>query len=316
MVNIKKKNLRARQGTQRWRKNIIVEMGEFENIDFTQNDAKPVDFQVDAQPINIYENKDRFKKKPTDPKKQSKQEKIKIQNMAQQQGKQQQQQKQNEIKDLWSQEGGQKRIQGTDVKAVVTPHPGQSYNPQLKDYNELLDEVVKKEIRSHQRLQNEETEAEKAQKLLQREREKKKKRKMSMIQKIHGKEVVDRMIEKKKNHELLLVKKIKKELNAEAKMRLEKRKQQRKEKKLLERARKLQGRNLVPIKIGNKKVEVTQDEFVLDDQLKSRLRHVTQGDLLVKSEFDGFVRRGLIEPKSKSNKLSKAKVPLYKIKEK
>lgn len=47
---------------------------------------------------------------------------------------------------------------------------------------------------------------------------------MSMIQKVHGKEVVDRLIEKKKNHELLLVKKIKKELNAEAKLRQEKRK--------------------------------------------------------------------------------------------
>ncbi|CAK58566.1 unnamed protein product (macronuclear) [Paramecium tetraurelia] len=316
MVNIKKKNLRARQGTQRWRKNIIVEMGEFENIDFTQKDAKPVDFQVDAQPINIYENKDRFKKKPADPLKQSKQEKIKIQNMAEQTKKQQQPEKKNEIQDVWAEEGRFRKIQTPGVKAIVTPHPGQSYNPQLKDYNELLDDVVKKEIRSHQRLQNDETETEKAQKLIQREREKKKKRKMSMIQKVHGKEVVDRLIEKKKNHELLLVKKIKKELNAEAKLRQEKRKQQRKEKKLLERARKLSGRNLVPIKVGNKKVEVTQDEFVLDDQLKSHLRHVTQGDLLVKSEFDGFVRRGLIEPKSKSNKLSKAKVPLFKIKEK
>ncbi|CAK88295.1 unnamed protein product (macronuclear) [Paramecium tetraurelia] len=316
MLNIKKKNLRARQGTQRWRKNIIVEMGEFENIDFTQNDAKPVDFQVDAQPVNIYENKERFKKKPIDPKNQSQQEKITIQNMAEQQKKLQQIQQQNEIQDLWSEEGNQKKVLGTEVKAVVTPHPGQSYNPQLKDYNELLDDVVKKEIRSHQRLQNEETEAEKAQKLTQREREKKKQKKMSKIQKIHGKEVVDRLIEKQKNHELLLVKKIKKELNAEAKLRQQKRKQKRKEKRLLERARKLSGRNLVPIKVGNKKVEVTQDEFVLDDQLKSHLRHVTQGDLLVKSEFDGFVRRGLIEPKSKSNKLSKAKVPLFKIKEK
>ncbi|CAD8144252.1 unnamed protein product [Paramecium pentaurelia] len=316
MVNIKKKNLRARQGTQRWRKNIIVEMGEFDNIDFTQNDAKPVDFQVDAQPINIYENKDRFKKKPIDPTKLSKLEKIKIQNMAEQQKKQQQPEKQKEFQDIWAEEGGLKKIQSPKVKAIVTPHPGQSYNPQLKDYNELLDDVVKKEIRSHQRLQNVETEVEKAQKLIQREKEKKLKRKMSMIQKVHGKEVVDRLIEKKKNHGLLLVKNIKKELNAEARMRLEKRKQQRKEKKLLERARKLSGRNLVPIKIGNKKVEVTQDEFVLDDQLKSHLRHVTQGDLLVKSEFDGFVRRGLIEPKSKSNKLSKAKVPLFKIKEK
>lgn len=47
---------------------------------------------------------------------------------------------------------------------------------------------------------------------------------MSMIQKVHGKDVVDRLIEKKKNHGLLLVKNIKKELNAEAKMKLEKRK--------------------------------------------------------------------------------------------
>ncbi|CAD8141510.1 unnamed protein product [Paramecium pentaurelia] len=316
MVNIKKKNLRARQGTQRWRKNIIVEMGEFENIDFTQKDAQPMDFQVDAQPINIYENKDRFKKKLIDPKKQSQQEKIKIQNMVEQQKNQQQTQQQNEFKDIWSEEGKLKKVLRTNVKAIVTPHPGQSYNPQLKDYNELLDDVVKKEIRSHQRLQNQETEEEKAQKLIQREREKKKQKKMSKIQKIHGKEVVDRLIEKKKNHELLLIKKIKKELNAEAKLRLQKRIQQRKEKLLLERARKLQGRNLVPIKIGNKKIDVTQDEFVLDDQLKSHLRHVSQGDLLVKSEFDGFVRRGLIEPKSKSNKLSKAKVPLFKIKEK
>lgn len=36
----------------------------------------------------------------------------------------------------------------------------------------------------------------------------------------------------------------------------------------------------------------------------------------MRSEFNGFIRRGLIEPKSKSNKLSKAKVPLYKVKEK
>lgn len=69
MVNITKKNLKARRGTQRWRKNIVVDMGEYENVDFGQKDAKPVDFQIDAKPINIYENKDRFKKKPIDPKK-------------------------------------------------------------------------------------------------------------------------------------------------------------------------------------------------------------------------------------------------------
>jgi nucleolar protein 53 len=66
----------------------------------------------------------------------------------------------------------------------------------------------------------------------------------------------------------------------------------------------------------NLRIEVTQDEFVPEDDLKTHLRHVTQGELLVRSEFDGFVRRGLIEPKSKSNKLSKAKVPLFKVKEK
>lgn len=35
MVNIIKKNRKSRKGTQRWRRNIIVEMEQFGDVDFT-----------------------------------------------------------------------------------------------------------------------------------------------------------------------------------------------------------------------------------------------------------------------------------------
>lgn len=53
-----------------------------------------------------------------------------------------------------------------------------------------------------------------------------------------------------------------------------------------------------------------------EEELKGKLRHVQQGEHLVRTQFEGFSRRGLIESKSASNKLSKAKMPKFKIREK
>ncbi len=70
---VKKKNLRARKGTQRWRRNIEVINQNDDKVEFPQQD-RTLTYEINDTQKNIYENKDRFKKKPVDPKLLSKNE--------------------------------------------------------------------------------------------------------------------------------------------------------------------------------------------------------------------------------------------------
>ncbi|CAD8047825.1 unnamed protein product [Paramecium primaurelia] len=262
-------------------------MGEFVNIDFTKKNAQPMDFQVDAQPINIYMKiRIDLRKNLQIPRNNlnRKNQKYKI-------GPNNKKTNNNIVVERIQRYMFRRRKIKKKIKNYCKIN---CYNSSriiiqslIKRLNELLDDVVKIEIRSHQRLQNQEIEEEKAQQLIiQRlEKEKKGNKKNEQNQKFMEKWYLDQL----KNIKIM---------NSY---------QQRKN-------------QMLKLKKGQKnyseEIWYLLKQEIKNDQLKSSLRHVTQGDLLVKSEFNGCVRRGLIEPKSKSNKLSKAKVPLFKIKEK
>ncbi|CAD8137057.1 unnamed protein product [Paramecium octaurelia] len=181
------------ESSQRWRRNIIVEIDEFETINLPQNDDTLFDFQVDVQSVNIYDNKDRFKKKLIHPKKQSQYEKITIQSMAQQQRKQQQTHQQNQIKDLWSEEGNQKNVLRTEARAFITPHPGIIIQSLIQRY--IMNFWMMQQKQKLDRTRDYKMKRQKQRKA--KKSEKKETQNMIEIQKFHRKEAIDRLIEKK-----------------------------------------------------------------------------------------------------------------------
>lgn len=162
MSLIQKKNLRARKGKQKWRRNI--DTSELENKIFEKSTSelhrqnalkkisKTVGFRIDSAPtqkVQAILPADRFKKKKNDfvSKVDSKRiKKISKANLVLAKTKKVEAKSEGEIYDAWEEENSIKKNDFFKNEIQVPlPHPGQSYNPSFKDHQKLLEEIVENE---------------------------------------------------------------------------------------------------------------------------------------------------------------------------
>lgn len=164
MSLIQKKNLRARKGTQKWRRNI--DTSELENQIFEKSTSelhrqnalkkisKTIGFRIDSAPtqkLRAVLPADRFTKKRNDFVSKVESRTIKRINRVNLASSPKiielEPKNDGEIYDAWEDEENAKKRNEffKNEIGVALPHPGQSYNPSFKDHQTLLGEIVESE---------------------------------------------------------------------------------------------------------------------------------------------------------------------------
>lgn len=329
-MSVVRKNKRATKGTKNWRKNIDITGLEHE-IEAKKDQEKlenEVRRKLKEQPLFFIDKKpdgpvqreplaaDRFKKKPGQ---HTETEGIAISKLAAkaQRKAEERNQKNNasvnkkkaDDDDLWGEEEPTtaRTIGKAQGPAVLPPHEGQSYNPSYKSHKELLQKVVEEET-IKDRAENQIVEFERQRysdinvpKVIKSIKERK-----------EAREKWQRKVEKKIEHDILYLKKIKKEIDTE---------DQEKKKKLEERAAEqaeeerlaAEGKIIRTKKVNRNLYHHPGSDFQLTSELKANLRSIKVTGSLARDRFDSIFRRNLIEKTGYDKKKKKgSKYPKFK----
>jgi nucleolar protein 53 len=324
-MSVVRKNKRATKGTKNWRKNIDVTGLEHE-IEAKKDQEKlenEVRRKLKEQPLFFIDKKpdgpaqrtplaaDRFKQKPREHTETEARTISKLVAKAQRKAEERNQKnnasvnKKNADDDLWADEEPitSRTVGKGQGPAVLPPHEGQSYNPSYKSHKDLLQKVVEEETLKD-RAENQVIEIERQRysdihvpKLIKSVKERK-----------EAREKWQRKVEKKIEHDLLYLKKIKKEIEVE---------DQEKKKKLEERAKEeaeeerlaAEGKIIRTKRVNRNLYHHPGTDFQLTSELKPNLRTIKVTGSLARDRFDSIFRRNLIEKtgyeKKKKNKGSK-----------
>jgi len=299
MSFLKKKNLKAKKGKQKWRKNLdITEL----QANLAQepilipilkkpNQKKPK-FFIDSEPTKTIKktlDPNRFKKKPVSgiiSKSDQKVLRKKLRSsLLRGDPKPKIEENIEEIAVL-----SKNRLELPKEKVLKNPLPaaGQSYNPSFKDHKSLLQEVVNTEI------------AKTDIKHAVSNKLKKKTEKPTISS------------EKAFNHQFNLLKKYKREIKEKDKE-IEARKKIKDTRKELEKALFSEGKVLNPKRIGKSKYQDKIKDFKLSSELPENLRKIDVEGNNVRDAFDNIYRKGMIElgnPYAARKKIRK--LPKYK----
>ena len=332
MSLVERKNLRAKKGKKNWRRNIDVsgleteienqkQQAKLEKEAKEQLKNKPL-FYIDEKPDTKRQrtplDPNRFKKKvkeltPTEAKAVSKLQaklqrkeevKIAIANARIPNG-------ESIEEDAWDEEDTKpnSRAQSDDMRipAILRPHEGQSYNPTFKAHKDLMELVVEEEIKKDKR-KNENPEFERNKKsdlelrrLIQSRKERK-----------EAREKAARKTEKKQAHDIMYLKKIKREIEDEEEEHrkiLEERERKEKEvEKMVE-----EGKIIRTKKLNRNKYQYPGTDFQTTSELKANLRSIKVTGSLARERFDSIFRRNLIEKTSyEKKKKRKTRIPKFK----
>jgi len=335
-MSIVKKNLRASKGKKNWRRNIDI-TGLEEEIEVQKHQEKlekEAKEQIKQKPLFYIDEKpegktrqrtpldpDRFKKKAKELTKSEAKVVSKLTAKALRRSeikeaisnaKIARKQNNESINDVecWDEEETKpSRIHSEEIKApaVLHPHEGQSYNPTFKAHKELLELVVEEEtVKDKKKNENPEFDRVKKSDLELR------KLIASRKERREAREKAQRKLEKKQSHDIMYIKKIKREIedqDAEEKRILEEREKKEKElEKLLE-----EGKVIRTKKLNRNKYEYPGTDFQTTNELKSNLRTIKVAGSLARDRFDSIFRRNLIEKTGyDKKKKKKSRIPKFK----
>lgn len=313
MSFIKKKNLKAKKGKEKWRKNIditeiqdtIAEENEKIHYDVAKKrklpSKKPAYF-IDTEPVSSNVPKgldpDRFKKKIKGELSKTNKKLLKIYSKKIQQSKKNAKlnetiEKNGKDENVWDEK--EKNIS----KQVVLPHEtkignslplgGQSYNPSFKDHKNFLEEIQHNEIE-------------------------KKSIKHAISNKVNKKRKrpQKKLTEKELNHQFTLIKKFTKEMKEKEGQSLERIKEKEKRKEI-EKQELEMGLVKKPKRIGKNVYEPKIPDFKLSSELSSNLRTINPEGSVLKDAFDNLFKKKKIEPGNPfGRKKQKSRVAKYK----
>ncbi|KRX03146.1 hypothetical protein PPERSA_10227 [Pseudocohnilembus persalinus] len=200
-----------------------------------------------------------------------------------------------------------------DIKRVVLPPSGLSYNPSTSAYNKLVQESIEDQMKRDQEIIVH-TRSKKFERELENAKNKNLKRKRAKSQKVRLEQDLAeaRKKEKQFNHQFLNIKNIKKELDAQEKSIEEARKIQKQREEEEEYNRKVLGvvGTKKGKKLGNKKYEYKKDIF-LEEDIPDNLKNINNNQDIIRDQFDSIFRRGLLETRKQENR-TKNRVPARK----
>jgi len=329
-MSVVRKNKRATKGTKNWRKNIDI-TGLEQEIEAKREQEKlenEVRRKLKEQPLYFIDKKpdgpaqreplaaDRFKQKPREHTETEAKAISKLTAKAQRKAEERNQKnnasvnkKNNGDDDLWGDEEPvtSRTVAKGQGPAILPPHEGQSYNPSFKAHKELLQKVVEEET-IKDRSENQIIEFERQRwsdvhipKVIKSTKERR-----------EAREKWQRKVEKKIEHDILYLKKIKKEIDVE---------DQEKKKKLEERAKEqaeeeklaAEGKIIRTKKVNKNVYHHPGTDFQLTSELKPNLRSIKVTGSLARERFDSIFRRNLIEKTGYDKKKKKgSKYPKFK----
>lgn len=318
MSFVKKKNLKAKKGKEKWRKNIDIT--EIQETIAEENDKKhssislssknikktpKITYFIDPEPTKLAKSglpADRFKKKPQAPLTKSQQKVLKVYQKKLERSEIKEKKEKNEDENLheavWDDKTnnkGKKKLVVLEKEIKVgnaLPQAGQSYNPSYKDHKNLLEEI-----------QHEELEKQTIKHAVSNKTNKKQK---------NGEKNSKNISEKQVKHQFTLVKKYAKEMKQKSEISLKKI-EEREKMKNVEKDEIKRGIIKRPKRIGKNKYQPRIPDFKLSSELSSNLRTINpEGSVLIDA-FDNIFKKNLIEPGNPFGaKKRKSRIPKYK----
>lgn len=298
---LKKKNLKAKKGKQKWRKNLdITELQDTiaEQPHLSLPPKKPLKkplFFIDPAPSKAIKKSldpDRFKKKPKGPPSKNELKLIRKKEHSSLLLNESPAIESPKLDDAWR--------KPLDKKPVVLPlkdktpknplpAPGQSYNPSFKDHKNLLQDIVATEL-SKEDIKHAVS------------------NKVNRVPKEKPKAVTQKTLD----HQFTLIKKYKRELR-EKHVATELRRKKKEERETIEAKALEKGKVLKPKRIGKTRFIEKIPDFKLSNELPENLRKINTEGNVVRDAFENVFRKGRIEPGNPFGAKKKIqKLPKYK----